>query len=174
MHDRKARPDVCKMCDREARMGRVDGNTGQTVRIPKQEQEATIMAKQTVECVTCGGSYDGTPSGQKKHEATNRHQEGGYRPSEPVAPTVLEVAKATVAEINSETRSDDEIVIADLSNLIGDKEQELARRQVDHKWRVANRPEQAQDYFASKVQPLLSEIDLLRVIRTSLKLALQK
>lgn len=143
MHDRKRKPDICKMCSREDQEA-------------AQRQEATIMAKQTVECATCGGSYDGTPSGQAKHEATSKHFQAA-NPAETPAPETAETS-AGRSPLQRE-------LTASLSGLIQSKEQELARRQVDLKWRVVNRPDQAGVYEDDKVTPLKVEIQLLRDAR---------
>lgn len=58
-------------------------------------------------------------------------------------------------------------VIQDLNTLIGEKEQELARRQIDHAYRVRHSTaEAALAYFSSKVDPLKIEIGILRSARS--------
>lgn len=58
---------------------------------------------------------------------------------------------------------------SELTILITDKEQELARRQIDHKYRERHSGEdKASAYFATKVVPLKSEIDTLRAVRKAL------
>jgi hypothetical protein len=150
MHDRKA-SDACRLC--------------------KKEQEASIMAKSPTTCAACGGTYDGTPSGMVKHDKTAKHLAGlaTLEADATVAQaTIAEVAAATKDEINADLVAADTSLAGALSQLIDSKEQDLARRQVDHKWRVANRPDQADAYEADKVTPLKVEIQLLRDVRKAL------
>jgi ribosomal protein L37AE/L43A len=81
MHDRRQRED-CRAC--------------------RKEQEANTVAKQLTQCAICAGSYDGTPSGEKKHNATAKHVNAAAEaralvaaaePSKPVG-TPAEQAKA--------------------------------------------------------------------------------
>lgn len=158
----KPKPDICRLC--------------------QKEQEASLMSKQKVECITCGGSYDGTPSGQKKHEATNRHQEGGYR--ETPGEQIVAAVEAALASKPEPVTSDDQnfggepepltvpeagsragALYDQLSDIITERSRERDRRVVDHKWRVANRPDEAQGYFDSKVAPLLKEIEVLQNVK---------
>lgn len=142
------------------------------------------MAKQITRC-GCGGSFDGTPSGRSKHVATAKHigwvvgQQNAGRKAQREAEELaereqlqagIETAIATfdpelVAAARAEQEREDNLV-ADLSNLITEKEQELARRQIDHKYRERHASaERAADYFASKIVPLKAEIEVLRAAR---------
>lgn len=143
------------------------------------------MAKIKTECA-CGGSYDGTPSGKSKHIATSKHVgwEVGQRAAAKQAP--LDAAKVS-ADVSGETErfvavakdlpvkavvsgtpfeSAVDPLVQDLNTLIGEKEQELARRQIDHKYRVKHgSADAAASYYSSKVDPLKIEIGILRAAR---------
>lgn len=172
MHDKKRKPEVCKMCARE-------------------DKEATEVAKQRTQC-QCGGTFDGTPSGRKAHDKTAKHRDwsagqmaaavaarhpvGGFV-DRPLASEVVEEAQEIVDRVETGAQSldgDENEVVEALGALIVEKSRERDRRVVDHKWRVANRPKEAPAYFASKVEPLLREIETLQLARTTLQEALRK
>lgn len=159
MHDIKPRQDICRLC----------------------KKEATDMAKEKTICA-CGGSFDGTPSGRQKHVKTGKHIEWALAeaPAETPAPTIeagvgpgglVLIEKDPVASEegvlpNGLSLDAKEAVLAGLTALIDNGAQELARRQGDHKWRVAhNTAEYAANYFASKVAPLREEQATLRAAR---------
>lgn len=154
MHDRKPKPDVCKMCASEA----------------KKEQEAIQVAKQQTTCAACGGSYDGTPSGMVKHNKTAKHL-AGLATLE--ADATVAQAAVTAADVESDSKaelgsSSKDPLIADLDALIAETSREKDRRTVDHKWRVANRPAEADGYFADKVLPLVQRQRLLEEVKRRL------
>ena len=169
MHDRKS-SDACRLCKKEAFIGAGRLRTITNAARKPQEQEAQTVAKERTECITCGGSFDGTPSGQKKHEATARHREGGYRESlaavtdAPLAQPGTEViaAQAPIPPVVTDG------LVGALSALIDVKEQELARRQIDWKWREGHQADKAEAYRLDKVVPLLVEIQTLRRVRKAL------
>jgi hypothetical protein len=151
MHDKKRKPEVCKMCARE-----------------DKEQEATDMAKVKTQC-QCGGTFDGTPSGRKAHDATAKHRDWS-------AGQLAEKINETLTEPQPETPeatalADDSRVgkvIVGLADVIAERSRERDRRVVDHKWRVANRPDQAGEYFDSKVAPLQKELGVLQDAKAAL------
>jgi len=147
MHDEKPKPDKCKIC---ARL--------------QKEQEATQVAKEKTVCF-CGGSYDGTPSGQAKHDATAKHQIAAKAHGETPQETLARL-EAEAAEINARPSNAD--IAAALQILIDRADQELAARQIDHKWREKNRPAEAEAYFEAKVVPLRLETKILRDARAAL------
>lgn len=133
-----------------------------------KEQEAFDMAKTRTTCAECGGAWDGTPSGFTKHQNTAKHQKSLMYSLVPQADATPEVVVETVVPAQANPVLKGATLAGALSTLITQKEQELARRQVDLKWREANRPEQAVEYAAAKVLPLKEEIQILRDARTAI------
>lgn len=144
-------------------------------------------AKSKVECTVCGGSHDGTPSGLRKHEATAKHVGAAtalkIKDEAKVSPLrkVVDVAAQAAGEAFEQGASNEEAqaaakaaveatgivtfapgLVGDLQYLISQKQQALARRQRSLTW-VGNHQsaEQEQAYAASKVEPLVREIDIL-------------
>ncbi len=144
------------------------------------------MAKQITQC-PCGGSFDGTPSGKSKHIATAKHvgYEVGQRKAAkaPIAEvtvagveqpaTVNDAIAAGVAQplpVKARVSGEADAIVRDeladaLHGIITSREQELARRQIDYKYRARNvSAEAASDYFAAKVEPLAGEVAILRSV----------
>lgn len=185
------------------------------------------MAKVQTKCATCGGTFDGTPSGTKRHNATTRHalakataakikpdvtgpadatttakaakvaaakikaaavEAGVPEPSDedvaeamgtdahdaavaafvetlPVEPVLFEVGGIVVFErtANGQTGA-----LVDLRGLITDAQAELARRQIDLRWRVKHQPTKAADYEDAKVRPLVDQIAILSKVQDAL------
>lgn len=130
--------------------------------IREQEQEATEMAKQTTPCI-CGGTYDGTPSGKAKHEATGKHQAAvaemashGATPEEIADEgTVENFDPAEVASVVAPSMGASEM-ISGMTTIIDETSRELDRRRTDHKWREANKSaSEASAYQDEKVTPLV-------------------
>ena len=128
------------------------------------------MAKEKTVCF-CGGSFDGTPSGQAKHEATSKHQEaaagianieaGRASDDDGLTEPQPETPEATALADDSRTGK----LLAGLTDVITERSRERDRRVADHKWRVANRPDQAGEYFDSKVAPLQKELEVLQTAK---------
>lgn len=139
------------------------------------------MAK--VQCSFCGGSHDGTPSGERKHVATSKHQAAmeqfpetfpaqSYLQPEPKTAEELLAALAlpwkrnedgTYQDIHEMLSADEEYRAAALAASLyrkeaGDAEDALERRQADLKWRRTHRPDEADAYEAKKVTPLVEKI----------------
>lgn len=139
------------------------------------------MAKQSNPC-PCGGSYDGTPSGIKKHEATARHQalvqreaarlddnaarEAGERyentdPADDFPWTRNE--DGTFNSIPEYDAQGEEIraFVHTLRREQGEAEDQLERREADLRWRRKHMPDKADEYEAKKVAPLSEKIERL-------------
>jgi hypothetical protein len=123
------------------------------------------MAKQKTICSICGGSYDGTPSGQSKHEATLKHLDA-QETADRIATGAQSLDPGDVIPGYGTAKMS--VLIQSLSILITDKEQELARRQIDHKYRERHSADNAPAYYSSKVAPLREEIEVLRAARKAI------
>ena len=125
------------------------------------------MAKQKTQCPWCEGTFDGTPSGQAKHNETTKHRlaiaaVAKAQSMEPVVDPLKEPQPETpeATQIADDSRVGK--LIGQLTDVIAERSRERDRRVADHKWRVANRPEQAGEYFDSKVAPLQKELEVLQ------------
>lgn len=146
------------------------------------------MAKQKVTCAACGGSFDGTPSGQKKHELTLKHVTGGRLSADPadlpiasaLAHRAGAIEAAMTANVPAVTMGYEpvpdqpgvyfaalphgeeydrlEAALEAAKSEIGREQDALRRREADLRWRRKHRPEQADEYYASKVAPIEAAI----------------
>lgn len=152
MHDRKPKPEVCRLCKKEA-----------------------DMAKQRTQC-QCGGTFDGTPSGRKAHEQTAKHKDWSAgqmaqavhdRHAGATTPPTTETPVLVAPEASGKVLD----VVAGLTMLIDRGAIELAARQRSHTWSKNHQTaEQAAAYYAKKVEPLREEQTILRAARHTVAL----
>jgi hypothetical protein len=142
------------------------------------------MAKQSTKCDVCGGNYDGTPSGLKKHNATGKHalaarmadKVGTGGPAGKSLAAALtddysgsdgDAAQAeALAEVEAPepTRRplDPNGTFSELGALIIKREGDLTRRKRSLTWVQNNNPTDADRYAEEKVDPILRELDTLK------------
>ena len=118
------------------------------------------MAKQSTDCVTCGGKTDGTPSGTMRHYKTGRHMAAVEAQNTPSVGEQLAEAAARVLGMekpSSEKRAEAAVDAASTADLDGLRKQ-LKRREYSYQWRLKFAPERAEDYLAKKLQPLRDRV----------------
>ncbi len=120
-------------------------------------------------CGICGGRYDGTPSGAKKHAATAKHIGAATALKIKDAAKAPKLSSAALIEAGRALPGDPALsetgvqspVVYRLRTLVAEKQDALRRRQASLKWVLNNNPTDATRYAEAKVDPLLEEIETL-------------